>query len=147
MADATKDRGSSVLSVAAMIALVIVCVSLAAPPSSAPAETNGPVGARATPHIWKFRRILGERTAELSVGWTACKREFQPTFRIHVTEKRRRATITIFERAHRVPSGTRCFRSRGKSPLRVRLNRPVEDLKLLDGSTSPPTLRFTGGDS
>jgi hypothetical protein len=97
-----------------------------------------------TAHPWKFQRILGASTVELSVGWTACNPELVPRFRKSVTESRGRAKITIFEKAREVPPGTHCVRSRGKTRLRVRLHQQLEKLKVFDGSSSPPVLRFRG---
>lgn len=97
-----------------------------------------------TAHPWKFQGILGTSTVELSVGWTACNPELVPKFRKSVTESRGRTTITIFEEAREVSPGTRCLRSRGNTRLRVRLHQRLKKLKVFDGSSSPPVLRFWG---
>lgn len=137
----TQSQRSVSVSVA-MLALVIACVFLVASPLTAVAKDAGSAKPAGVPHAWKFHRTLGAQTVELSVGWTACKAEFAPTFRKYVTESPGRATITIFEEASEVPPGTHCFKSRGTHRLRVRLDRKIEKLMVFDGSFSPPKLRW-----
>jgi hypothetical protein len=96
------------------------------------------------PHVWKFHGTLGVRTVEISVGWVACKAGLGPMIHKYVTEGRGRATITILEKAQEIPPGTRCFRSRGTRELRVRLGQRIERVKIYDGSSSPPMLRYSG---
>jgi hypothetical protein len=139
-----QDQRSVAVSVGIFAILAIVCVSLLVPPLLSAAQVGGRARLAGTPHVWKFHRILGVRTVELSVGWTACNAGLGPSFRKYVSESRGRATITIFERAREIPPGAHCVKSRGKSQLRVRLDRPVQNLDLFDGSSSPPVLRLAG---
>lgn len=131
-------------SIGTLTLLAIISFSLIALSLSVSATADELAKSGETAHAWKFQGLLGERTIELSVGWTACKADLSPKFRKSVTEGRGRATITIFEEAREVPPGTHCFRSRGIRRLRVRFGQQVEKIKIYDGSSSPPALRFRG---
>jgi hypothetical protein len=103
----------------------------------------GAEAASASAHPWKFRRIVGARTFELAVGWIACNRQLMPKFESKVTERPGRAIVTVIERMADA-SGVRCLKVRGSHHMRIRLRAPVRGLTLFDGSSSPPTLRFSG---
>lgn len=97
-----------------------------------------------TAHPWHFRRRLGVRTVEISVSWAACVRRPASTIQKHVIEHPGRAVITTIVQVPTPPPGTACLKLRQKRNIRVRLGTPVAQLKLYDGSYSPPKLRWTG---
>lgn len=91
---------------------------------------------------WHFRRRLGVRTIEIAVSWTACSRRPAATVRTHVIEHPGRAVITTFVHIPALPPATPCFRQRQRRNIRVQLGPPVAQLKLYDGSYSPPKPRW-----
>jgi hypothetical protein len=95
-----------------------------------------------TARPWHFRRRLGFRTVEIAVSWTACNRRPASTIRTRVIERPGRAVITTLVHVPAPPTGTPCLRQRQRRNIRVRLAMPVAQLKLYDGSYSPPRLRW-----
>jgi hypothetical protein len=105
---------------------------------SATADRAGTTTARP----WHFRRRLGVRTVELAVSWTACSRQPASTVRTHLIEHPGRAVITTLVHVPARPPATPCLKQRQRRNIRVRLGAPVAQLKLYDGSYSPPKLRW-----
>jgi hypothetical protein len=95
-----------------------------------------------TARPWHFRRRLDVRTVEISTSWTACSRRPASTIEKHVIEHPGRAVITTIVHVPAPPPGTACLRLRQRRNIRVRLGTPVVQLKLYDGSYSPPKLRW-----
>lgn len=94
---------------------------------------------------WHFERRLGARTVEVSVSWTECRRRPAATVTKQIVERPGRAIITTTVHVPTRPAGTACLRLRAKQNVRVRLQTPDAQLKLYDGSYSPPKLRWPRG--
>jgi hypothetical protein len=100
-----------------------------------------------TARPWHFRHTVGERTVEISVGWGACSRKPAPTIESKVRRRPGEAVITVFVEVPSPPPDTPCQRLRLKRNIRVQIGMPVDQLKLYDGSFSPPRLRWSGSGS
>lgn len=94
---------------------------------------------------WHFKKLLGARTVEVAVSWTACRRHPAATIKKQIVERPGRAIITTTVNVPTPPAGTACLRLRSKRNIRVQLERPVSQLRLYDGSYSPPKLRWPRG--
>lgn len=95
-----------------------------------------------TARPWHFRQLLGARTVEISVSWTACSQRPAANIEKHVIEHPGRVVITTIVHVPAPPPGTGCLRSRQRRNIRVQLRMPVAQRKLYDGSYSPPKLRW-----
>jgi hypothetical protein len=93
---------------------------------------------------WTLTRVPGSKTVEIAVPFSSCVR--RPAISPHVVERPGRAVITVFGEPPD-PNPRPCLRSRGIRRLEVRLKRPLAGLKLFDGSSDPPRLRWPLGPS
>jgi hypothetical protein len=144
-------RRAAIGAVFAVIGAFAICLlsasALAAKPPCGGDHCVGVADLRAgagTARPWHFRRTVGERTVEISVGWGACSRKPAPTIEGKVTRRPGQAVITVFVEVPSPPPDTPCQRLRLKRNIRVQIGTPVDQLKLYDGSFSPPKLRWSG---
>ncbi|HEY2477473.1 MAG TPA: hypothetical protein VGI17_01960 [Solirubrobacterales bacterium] len=83
---------------------------------------------------WSLKRVRGPRKIEILVPFHGCL----PLFvHAHVVERRGRAVVTAYGERPLYPSRT-CSRGHDVQHLTLKLNAPVDNLELLDGSFDPP---------
>ena len=98
---------------------------------------------------WHAKPVKGSRVLELLLSYSSCGIALPRVQRIEINERTRRTTVTafVFFPAVRHRLRSECLQTRFLNPVKISLIEEAFDRVLYDGSTSPPSKRWSPGGS